>query len=47
MTSLSKKYERLKEILGELGINPTLPLPEQAYFLSSSRKRPEVRIAGL
>ncbi|GJX40770.1 hypothetical protein Tco_0255760 [Tanacetum coccineum] len=53
MTSLSKKCEWLKEIPGELGINPSLPLPEQDLSLSSSRKRkqielePEVHIAGL
>ncbi|GJX12639.1 hypothetical protein Tco_0204397 [Tanacetum coccineum] len=34
MQSLSKKYERVKEIPGELGINPTLPLPEQYPSLS-------------
>ncbi|GKA34676.1 hypothetical protein Tco_0721105 [Tanacetum coccineum] len=53
MTSLSKKYERLKEIPGELGINPSLPLSEQVPSLPSSKKRkalefdPEIRIAGL
>nr|GEW15387.1 cysteine-rich RLK (receptor-like protein kinase) 8 [Tanacetum cinerariifolium] len=53
MTSLSKKYERLKEIFGELGINRSLPLSEQVPSIPSSRKRnaleldPEIRIAGL
>ncbi|GKD69015.1 hypothetical protein Tco_1323105 [Tanacetum coccineum] len=51
--SLSKKYERLKEFPVKLGINPSLPLPEQVLSLSSRRKRKalelesEVRIAGL
>ncbi|GKE75695.1 hypothetical protein Tco_1537736 [Tanacetum coccineum] len=39
MESLSKKYERLKEIPGELRINPSLPSSEQVPSLSSSRKR--------
>ncbi|GJS03245.1 hypothetical protein Tco_0319753 [Tanacetum coccineum] len=53
MTSLRKKYNRLKMILGELRISPSLPLPEQTLSLSSSRKRkafklePEVYITGL
>nr|GEW24349.1 putative reverse transcriptase, RNA-dependent DNA polymerase, Gag-polypeptide of LTR copia-type [Tanacetum cinerariifolium] len=53
MESLSKKYERLKEILGDLGTNPSLPPPKQVPSLSLSRKRkvlelePEVRITGL
>ncbi|GJU67735.1 hypothetical protein Tco_1253994 [Tanacetum coccineum] len=53
MTSLSNKYVRLKEILGELGINPSIPLPEQDLSLPSNRKRkaielePEVHMAGL
>ncbi|GKA33565.1 hypothetical protein Tco_0719994 [Tanacetum coccineum] len=34
MQYLSKKYEMLKEIPGELGINATLPLPEQYPSLS-------------
>ncbi|GJU58614.1 hypothetical protein Tco_1236380 [Tanacetum coccineum] len=54
MKSLRKKYNRLKMILGELGISPSLPLPEQKTLsLSLSRKRkafnlePEVHITGL
>ncbi|GJX91451.1 hypothetical protein Tco_0344777 [Tanacetum coccineum] len=53
MKSLCKKYERLKEIPGELGINSSFPLPEQDPSLSLSRKRkalelePEVRIVSL
>ncbi|GKB55437.1 hypothetical protein Tco_0906190 [Tanacetum coccineum] len=53
MESLSKKYERLKEIPVEHGIKPSFPLPKQDPSLSSSRKRkqielePEVRIASL
>ncbi|GJZ69693.1 hypothetical protein Tco_0633243 [Tanacetum coccineum] len=53
MTSLSKKYDRLKVIPGELGINPTLHTLEQVPFISSVRKRkvqelePEIRIPGL
>ncbi|GKD64376.1 hypothetical protein Tco_1306484, partial [Tanacetum coccineum] len=53
ITSLSKKYKRLKEIPGELIINPSLPPHKQVTSLSSSRKRkalelePEVYIAGL
>ncbi|GKD91059.1 hypothetical protein Tco_1366566 [Tanacetum coccineum] len=42
MTSLSNKYKRLKEISGELGINPSLPLPRQDPSLPSSRKRKAV-----
>ncbi|GKC44903.1 hypothetical protein Tco_1062625 [Tanacetum coccineum] len=51
MQALSKKYERIKEIPGELGINPSLP--EQDPSLSSSQKRKTlelehgVRIASL
>ncbi|GKA22684.1 hypothetical protein Tco_0708646 [Tanacetum coccineum] len=50
--SLSKKYERMKEIPGKLGINTPLPLPEQVPSLSLSKKRkalelePKVRITG-
>uniref|UniRef100_A0A6L2NVH0 tRNA-dihydrouridine(16/17) synthase [NAD(P)(+)]-like n=1 Tax=Tanacetum cinerariifolium TaxID=118510 RepID=A0A6L2NVH0_TANCI len=53
MTSLSKKYERLNVIPGELGIKPSLPAPEQVPFLSSGRKRkaqewePETHTLGL
>ncbi|GKB67200.1 hypothetical protein Tco_0928612 [Tanacetum coccineum] len=53
MTSLSKKYDRLKVISIELGIHPTLSAPKQVPSLSSGRKRktqelePEVRIPGL
>nr|GFA23819.1 hypothetical protein [Tanacetum cinerariifolium] len=39
MTSLRKKYDRLKVITSELGINPTFPAPEQVPSLSSGRKR--------
>ncbi|GKC08794.1 hypothetical protein Tco_1000404 [Tanacetum coccineum] len=53
MTSLGKKYERLKMIPEEIRINPSLPAPEQVLSLSSRRKRKaqelelEVRIPGL
>ncbi|GJT63775.1 putative reverse transcriptase domain-containing protein [Tanacetum coccineum] len=53
MTSLSKKYDRLKVISSELGIHPTLSAPKQVPSLSLGRKRktqelePEVRIPGL
>ncbi|GJV94041.1 hypothetical protein Tco_1541854 [Tanacetum coccineum] len=53
MTSLGKKYERLKVIPGEIGINPSLPTPKQVPSLSSGRKRkaqelePEVHIPGI
>ncbi|GKC33360.1 hypothetical protein Tco_1040654 [Tanacetum coccineum] len=39
MTSLGKKYDRLKVITREIGINPTLPAIEQFHCLSSGRKR--------
>ncbi|GJT33859.1 hypothetical protein Tco_0924278 [Tanacetum coccineum] len=39
MISFGKKYERLKVILGEIGINLSLPAPEQVPSLSSGRKR--------
>ncbi|GKC87620.1 hypothetical protein Tco_1148269 [Tanacetum coccineum] len=39
MTSLGKKYDRLKVITEEIGINPTLPALEQFHCLSSGRKR--------
>ncbi|GJS29275.1 hypothetical protein Tco_0489895 [Tanacetum coccineum] len=55
MTSLSKRYERLKKIPEELGIQSALPalIPEQASSQSSGRKRkhmelePEVKVHGL
>ncbi|GJT43597.1 hypothetical protein Tco_0952312 [Tanacetum coccineum] len=55
MTSLSKRYERLKKILEELGIQSALPapVPEQASSQTSGRKRkhmelePEVKVPGL
>ncbi|GKE94587.1 hypothetical protein Tco_1579442, partial [Tanacetum coccineum] len=53
MISLSKKYDRLKEIPSKHGINPSLPAPERVPSLSSDKKRkaqelePEVRIPGL
>ncbi|GJU43743.1 hypothetical protein Tco_1201009 [Tanacetum coccineum] len=53
MTSLGKNYDRLKVILGEIGINSSLPTLEQVPSLSPSRKRkpqelePKVRIPGL
>ncbi|GKF10562.1 hypothetical protein Tco_0048488, partial [Tanacetum coccineum] len=39
MTSLGKRYARLKVIPEELGINPTLPAPRQVLSLTSGRKR--------
>ncbi|GJS75370.1 hypothetical protein Tco_0725251 [Tanacetum coccineum] len=53
MDSLSKNYDILKVIPGELGISPSLPPPKQTHSLSSSKKRkalelePKVCIAGL
>ncbi|GKB69149.1 retrovirus-related pol polyprotein from transposon TNT 1-94 [Tanacetum coccineum] len=55
MISLSKRYERLKEISKELGIQSALPasIPEQASSQTSGRKRkhmelePEVKVPGL
>ncbi|GKD68488.1 hypothetical protein Tco_1322578, partial [Tanacetum coccineum] len=38
MTSLSKKFERLKEIPSEHGINPSLPLPEQDPSLPQAER---------
>ncbi|GJT16159.1 hypothetical protein Tco_0874865 [Tanacetum coccineum] len=38
MTSLQKKYKRLKVIHGEIGISPSLPPPKQFPFLSSGKK---------
>ncbi|GJT28212.1 hypothetical protein Tco_0908487 [Tanacetum coccineum] len=43
MTSLSKKYDRLKVIPSELGINPTLPSCEQVLSLSLGRKRKAIQ----
>ncbi|GJZ99569.1 hypothetical protein Tco_0672120 [Tanacetum coccineum] len=55
MNSLSKRYERIKKIPKELGIQSALPAPilEQASSKSSGRKRkhmelePEVKVHGL
>ncbi|GJV48232.1 hypothetical protein Tco_1438444 [Tanacetum coccineum] len=55
MTSLSKRYERLKKIPEELGIQSALPapVPEQASSQTSGTKRkhmelePEVKVPGL
>ncbi|GKD44671.1 hypothetical protein Tco_1269316 [Tanacetum coccineum] len=55
MTSLSKRYERLKKILEELGIQSALRalVPEQASSQTSRRKRkhmelePEVKVPRL
>ncbi|GJW11671.1 hypothetical protein Tco_1577498 [Tanacetum coccineum] len=55
MTSLGKRYERLKKIPEELRIQSALPapVPEQAPSESSERKRkhiqlePEIKIPGL
>ncbi|GKE44539.1 hypothetical protein Tco_1471823, partial [Tanacetum coccineum] len=55
MTSLSKRYERLKKIPEELGIQYALraPVPEQTSSQTSGRKRkhmelePEVKVPGL
>ncbi|GJR81408.1 retrovirus-related pol polyprotein from transposon TNT 1-94 [Tanacetum coccineum] len=53
MTSLGKKYDRLKVIPRKTGINPSFPSCEQVPGLSSGRKRKEqeleheVRILGL
>nr|GEX10856.1 hypothetical protein [Tanacetum cinerariifolium] len=53
MTSVSKKYDRMKVNPREIGINPTLPAPEQISSPSSGRKRnekelePEFCIPGL
>ncbi|GJW35730.1 hypothetical protein Tco_0058650 [Tanacetum coccineum] len=38
MTSLGKRYERLKKIPEEIGIQSALPAPEQAQSQSSRRK---------
>ncbi|GJW65511.1 hypothetical protein Tco_0117395 [Tanacetum coccineum] len=53
MISLGKRYERLKKIPEELGIQSALPAPAQAQSQSSGNKRkhmelePEIRIPGL
>ncbi|GKB77152.1 hypothetical protein Tco_0944047 [Tanacetum coccineum] len=49
MISLGKKYERLKVIPGEIGINPSLPVPEQVPSLSSGRKNKaqELELEGI
>ncbi|GKF50430.1 hypothetical protein Tco_0146897 [Tanacetum coccineum] len=55
MTSLSKRYERLKKIPKELRIQSDLPtqVPEQALSQTSRRKRkhmelePKVKVPGL
>nr|GEX90212.1 hypothetical protein [Tanacetum cinerariifolium] len=55
MTSLSKRYERLKKIPEELGIQSALPAPvlEKASSQTSRRKRkhmelePEIKVPGL
>nr|GEX44769.1 hypothetical protein [Tanacetum cinerariifolium] len=39
MTSLSNKYERLKKIPGELGLNLALPLPEQDPSLLKHKRK--------
>nr|GEU75759.1 hypothetical protein [Tanacetum cinerariifolium] len=53
MNSLSRRYARLRQILGELRIQYALPAPEQAPSQTSERKQknmelePETRIPGL
>ncbi|GJX17138.1 hypothetical protein Tco_0217970 [Tanacetum coccineum] len=52
MTSLSKKYERMKEIPNEVGLNLTLPLPEQDPSLPKRKRKsidlePKTYIVGL
>ncbi|GKD71892.1 hypothetical protein Tco_1325982, partial [Tanacetum coccineum] len=53
MNSLSRRYQRLREIPRELGIQSALPAPKQASSQTSGRKRkhielePETRIPGL
>ncbi|GKE87082.1 hypothetical protein Tco_1564557, partial [Tanacetum coccineum] len=55
MTSLGKRYERLKKILEELGIQSALPAPvlEQDPSQSSGRKmkhmelKPEIKVPGM
>nr|GEX46107.1 hypothetical protein [Tanacetum cinerariifolium] len=55
MTSLGKRYERLKNIPKELGIQSALPAPviekDQSQSLGIKRKHmelePEIRVSGL
>ncbi|GJY93863.1 hypothetical protein Tco_0509645 [Tanacetum coccineum] len=53
LESLRKRYERLKKIPGELGIQSALSAPAQTQSQSSGKKRkhmelePEIRIPGL
>nr|GEU66525.1 hypothetical protein [Tanacetum cinerariifolium] len=52
MTSLSNIYERMKEIPSKLGINPSLPLPEQDPSVPKRKRKaielePETYIFGL
>nr|GEX51833.1 hypothetical protein [Tanacetum cinerariifolium] len=53
MNSLSRRYETLSQIPGELGMQSALPTPEQALSQTSRRKQkhlklePETRIPGL
>nr|GEV92906.1 hypothetical protein [Tanacetum cinerariifolium] len=53
MTSLGKRYERLKKIPKVFGIQSALPAPKQAQSQSSKRKRkhvelePEIKVPGL
>nr|GEZ43711.1 hypothetical protein [Tanacetum cinerariifolium] len=53
MNSLSRRYERLRQITGELEIQSALPAPEQALSQTSRRKwkhielEPKTRILGL
>ncbi|GKE19781.1 hypothetical protein Tco_1431293 [Tanacetum coccineum] len=54
MESMSKRYQRLKKIPEELGIQSALPsVPKQALLISSQRKRkhmeldPEIKVLGL
>ncbi|GKE30817.1 hypothetical protein Tco_1446201, partial [Tanacetum coccineum] len=51
ITSLSKRYERLKEIPNETGLDLTLPLPEQDHSLPKRKRKaiklePETYIVG-
>nr|GEU68277.1 hypothetical protein [Tanacetum cinerariifolium] len=53
MKSLSQRYEKLRKIPGELGVQPALPLLKQASSQTSGRKQkyieldPKIRIPGL
>ncbi|GJZ93333.1 hypothetical protein Tco_0665398 [Tanacetum coccineum] len=53
MNSLSRRYERIRKILEELGIKSALPAPKQASSKSLRRMRkrmklePEIKIPGL